>query len=118
MPGYAAWDAARLADPRLVLGRHVARGLGRPGARLGATAYRGVAEETLYVAESARGIGAGAGLLRALIEQAEGAGIWTLQAASSPRTARASPCTSAAASASSARANGWESSATPGETSF
>jgi len=46
--------------------------------------YRGVAEEMIYVAESARGQGVGEGLLRSMIEEAERAGIWTLQASIFP----------------------------------
>jgi phosphinothricin acetyltransferase len=42
--------------------------------------YRGVAEESVYVAESARGRGIGRALLEAAIERSEAAGIWTLQA--------------------------------------
>jgi L-amino acid N-acyltransferase YncA len=42
--------------------------------------YRGVAEESIYIAERARGLGLGRRLLGALIASAEAAGIWTLQA--------------------------------------
>ena len=88
VPGYAAWDEARLADPRLV-----ARA---DGVVIGWVAlvpysrrdvYRGVAEEMIYVAESARGQGVGEGLLRTMIEEAERAGIWTLQASIFPDNA-------------------------------
>ena len=41
--------------------------------------YRGVAELTVYVTESARGQGVGRALLEALIEESEKNGIWTLQ---------------------------------------
>jgi phosphinothricin acetyltransferase len=85
VPDYEAWDAARLADPRLV-----ARSDGMvvgwialvPYSRR--EVYRGVAEEMIYVAESARGQGVGEGLLRSMIEEAERAGIWTLQASIFP----------------------------------
>jgi phosphinothricin acetyltransferase len=43
-------------------------------------AYRGVGEVSVYVAATARGQGVGRALLRALIESAEAAGVWTLQA--------------------------------------
>jgi L-amino acid N-acyltransferase YncA len=43
-------------------------------------AYQGVAEDSVYVAESARGRGVGRALLRQLTERAESAGIWTVQA--------------------------------------
>ena len=41
--------------------------------------YSGVAENAVYVHPDARGRGAGEALLRALIESAEKAGIWTIQ---------------------------------------
>jgi phosphinothricin acetyltransferase len=43
-------------------------------------AYRGVAEVSVYVTESARGIGCGRALLEALITSSEQNGIWMLQA--------------------------------------
>ena len=42
--------------------------------------YRGVAEESVYVASWAQGQGVGRALLEELIAQSEDAGIWTLQA--------------------------------------
>jgi phosphinothricin acetyltransferase len=42
--------------------------------------YRGVAEVSIYVAESARGRGIGARLMAELIADSEAEGIWTLQA--------------------------------------
>jgi phosphinothricin acetyltransferase len=42
--------------------------------------YRGVAEESVYVAEWAQGRGVGRALLEAVIERSEATGIWTLQA--------------------------------------
>jgi L-amino acid N-acyltransferase YncA len=43
-------------------------------------AYRGVGEESVYVAARARGRGVGRALLSALIESAREGGLWTLQA--------------------------------------
>ena len=81
VPAYDAWDAAHLPDHRLVA---------RAGGALvgwvalnsysGRAVYRGVAEGAIYVAERTRGQGIGTGLLGALVQQTERAGIWTLQA--------------------------------------
>ena len=43
-------------------------------------AYQGVAEDSVYVAEKARGRGVGRALLTQLTRRAESAGIWTVQA--------------------------------------
>jgi phosphinothricin acetyltransferase len=48
------------------------------------TVYRGVAEVTVYIAETARGQGIGRTLLEALIAESERNGIWTLQASIFP----------------------------------
>lgn len=42
--------------------------------------YRGVSEESVYIAASARGQGIGKMLLQALVDESEREGIWTLQA--------------------------------------
>ena len=42
--------------------------------------YSGVAWESVYVAEAARGSGVGRSLLEAVVAESEGAGLWTLQA--------------------------------------
>jgi phosphinothricin acetyltransferase len=46
----------------------------------GRCCYRGVAEDSVYVASRAHGRGVGRALLERLVEQSEAAGIWTLQA--------------------------------------
>jgi phosphinothricin acetyltransferase len=80
-PSWERWDAAHLAEPRLVA-RDDERLLG--WASLSKVSercvYAGVAEVSVYVAGSARGRGVGRKLLEALIERSEDAGIWTLQA--------------------------------------
>jgi L-amino acid N-acyltransferase YncA len=48
-------------------------------------AYQGVAEDSVYVAEAARGCGVGRTLLTELIRRAESAGIWTVQAGIFPK---------------------------------
>jgi L-amino acid N-acyltransferase YncA len=49
--------------------------------------YAGVAEVSVYVEAAMRGRGAGALLLRGLIERSEAAGLWTLQARIFPENA-------------------------------
>jgi L-amino acid N-acyltransferase YncA len=53
----------------------------------GRRVYRGVAEASVYVAQRGRGNGIGLALLKALIEAAEAAGIWTLEAKIFPENA-------------------------------
>jgi phosphinothricin acetyltransferase len=81
VPTWAIWDAGHRPDCRLVAERH--------GEVVGWTAisaysvrdvYGGVAWESVYVAERARGTGVGRALLEALIPASEAAGVWTLMA--------------------------------------
>lgn len=88
VPDWRTWDQGHLPSCRLVA-RVANEVLGQIlGQILGWTAlspvsrrqvYAGVAEFSIYVAESARGRGIGAALLQALIEASEREGIWTLQ---------------------------------------
>jgi L-amino acid N-acyltransferase YncA len=80
-PDWEGWDAARRPDCRLVarFDRQVV-GWAALSPYSSRFAYRGVAEVSVYVAATARGQGVGRALLRALIESAEAAGVWTLQA--------------------------------------
>ena len=84
-PAWEQWDDAHLRVARLVA-RDGERVLG--WAALSPVSkrqvYRGVAELTVYVAESARGQGIGRTLLEALIIESERNGIWTLQASIFP----------------------------------
>lgn len=81
-PGWEAFDAERLASPRLVaqdqgggvLGWAVLSGVSSR------CVYGGVAEVSVYVAEKARGQGVGTALLAELVRRSEDAGLWTLQA--------------------------------------
>ena len=80
-PDWRAFDAARMAEPRLVaeidgevVGWAVLSGVSDR------CVYGGVAENTVYVASKAQGRGVGKALLTALIEASEAAGLWTLQA--------------------------------------
>ncbi|HTX35541.1 MAG TPA: GNAT family N-acetyltransferase [Bryobacteraceae bacterium] len=80
-PDWDRWDAGHLPVCRLVShaeGRPLGwAALSRVSAR---PVYAGVAEVSIYVAEAARGAGAGRALLTALVTEAERHGLWTLQA--------------------------------------
>jgi L-amino acid N-acyltransferase YncA len=80
-PEWASWDASHLRVCRLVA-RSGDRVLG--WAALSPVSdrcvYAGVAEVSVYVDSRARGQGIGTMLLASLVEAAERAGIWTLQA--------------------------------------
>jgi L-amino acid N-acyltransferase YncA len=87
-PTWEAWDKGHLAACRLV----AVEG----GDVLGWAAlipvsdrcvYAGVAEESVYVAATARGKGVGKALLAGLIAASEAEGIWTLQAGIFPENA-------------------------------
>ncbi len=80
-PSWEAWNAAHLPHLRVVA-------LDEAGDVIGWAAlsrvsdrcvYGGVADESVYVAESARGKGVGRALLGRLIDDSEDAGIWTIQ---------------------------------------
>lgn len=79
-PDWPAWDAAHLADHRLVArldGRVVGWAALAPVSDR--CAYAGVAEGSIYVAPEAQGRGVGRALLTAVVTSAERAGIWTVQ---------------------------------------
>src|SRR5919204_219986 len=77
-PDWPAWDAAHLAEHRLVARE---RGLGWTAlARVSdRCCYAGVAEDSIYVAPEAQGQGVGRALLEAVVASAERGGIWTVQ---------------------------------------
>jgi L-amino acid N-acyltransferase YncA len=80
VPSWEAWDAGHFAEHRLVaesLGQVVGwAALGPVSSR---RCYAGVAENSVYVARDARGAGIGRALLGALVQEADAAGIWTIQ---------------------------------------
>ena len=79
-PPWEDWDRAHLADPRLVaLDGATVVGWAALSPVSDRCVYGGVAENSVYVAERARGRGVGQRLLEELIERAEAAGIWTIQ---------------------------------------
>jgi L-amino acid N-acyltransferase YncA len=80
VPSWEAWDAVHLPDHRLVadlLGEVVGWAALSPASAR--RCYAGVAENSVYVAREARGLGIGRALLEALIARAEATGIWTIQ---------------------------------------
>jgi len=80
-PDWDKWDAAHLRGNRLVVRNGDAilawAALAPVSAR---RVYSGVAELRLYVDGAHRGKGVGSALLKAMIDSAERAGVWTLQA--------------------------------------
>lgn len=81
VPGWDEWDAAHLPDHRFVaeLDDKVVGWIAIvPYSRR--AVYRGVGEESVYVAERARGRGVGRALLETVIESARNGGLWMLQA--------------------------------------
>jgi len=85
IPDWEHWDGTHKQDCRLV-----AEQGGRVVAWAALTSvshrpcYRGVAEETIYVAGNAQGRGVGRALMQRLVEASEREGYWTLQAAIFP----------------------------------
>jgi phosphinothricin acetyltransferase len=88
VPDWDQWDRSRLPHCRLVArsGEQVVGWAALSPVSL-RPVYAGVAEVSLYVAAAVWGRGIGRALLRALIEESERAGIWTLQGAIFPENA-------------------------------
>lgn len=80
VPTWDVWDAAHHTSHRLVaevLDEVVGWAALSPVSKR--RCYLGVAENTIYIARNARGLGIGHRLLEALVGTAEAAGIWTIQ---------------------------------------
>jgi L-amino acid N-acyltransferase YncA len=84
-PDWERWDSGHLPHCRL-LARNGEQVIG--WAALSPVSkrqvYAGVTEVSVYVAETARGLGVGGALMRALIEASESHGVWTLQSSVFP----------------------------------
>ena len=84
-PDYGAFDASHYSEHRLVA---VEEGRVVGWVTLAPTSsrpcYAGVAESSVYIAESARGRGIGHALMEALLASARAGGIWTIQAGMFP----------------------------------
>ena len=85
VPAWEAWDSSHLADHRFVALREgEVVGWAAASAVSGRCCYSGVVENSVYLAEAARGQGVGRRLLEELIASTEAAGIWTIQAGMFP----------------------------------
>lgn len=86
-PSWEAFDAGKVAAPRLVAVDASGDVLGWAAASPVSSrpAYRGVIEHSIYIASAARGRGVGRLLLRAFIQAADAAGFWTIQSAIFPQ---------------------------------
>jgi L-amino acid N-acyltransferase YncA len=85
-PTWDAFDAGRLAAPRLVVVDDPGRVLGWAAASAVSArpAYRGVIEHSVYVHRDARGRGLGRQLLAAFVEASDAGGFWTIQSSIFP----------------------------------
>ena len=80
-PDWPGWDAGHLPAPRLVArDRDRVVGWAALSAVQRKSAYRGVAEASVYVAAAARRTGVARDLCQRLIDASEALGIWTLEA--------------------------------------
>jgi L-amino acid N-acyltransferase YncA len=80
VPTWEAWDSSHLPEHRLVALRDgVVVGWAAVSPVSDRCVYGGVVENSVYVAEAARGQGLGQRLLEELIASTEAAGIWTIQ---------------------------------------
>ena len=84
-PSWEKWNEGHLPFARLVMrDEESVLGFAALSSVSKRDVYRGVAEVTVYVTESARGKGIGRALLETLIAESEKNGIWTLQASIFP----------------------------------
>ena len=87
-PAWEAWDASHSPFARLVARKvEVVVGWAALSPVSSRKAYAGVAEVSVYIAQSQRGLGLGRQLLETLIGESETNGIWSLQAVMFPENA-------------------------------
>jgi phosphinothricin acetyltransferase len=80
VPSWETWDAAHLPEHRFVaLSNGEVVGWVAVSAVSDCCVYGGVVENSVYVAEIARGQGVGLRLLEELVASTEASGIWTIQ---------------------------------------
>jgi len=81
-PEWEIWDAAHRPDCRFVAENEAGEVCGWAALTpvSGRCVYAGVAEVSVYIAETARGQGIGLTLLERLVQASEEVGLWTLQA--------------------------------------
>lgn len=80
-PTWESWDAAHLPQARWVLEHDgILSGWAALSAVSSRCVYAGVAELSVYVADTHRGRGIGQLLLETVVRESEAQGIWTLQA--------------------------------------
>jgi L-amino acid N-acyltransferase YncA len=85
VPTWEAWDSAHVDEHRFVALRNgEVVGWAAVSPVSSRCCYAGVVENSVYVAEAARGEGIGRRLLEELIASTEGAGIWTIEAGMFP----------------------------------
>jgi phosphinothricin acetyltransferase len=88
VPSWERWDRGHLAEHRFVALRDgQVVGWVAVGPVSDRCVYGGVVENSVYVAESARGIGVGQLLLERLVASTDAAGIWTIQTGIFPENA-------------------------------
>jgi len=85
VPRWDAWDSSHLVEHRFVALREgVVVGWAAVSPVSSRCCYAGVVENSVYVAEAARGQGVGKRLLEELIASTEAAGIWSIEAGMFP----------------------------------
>ncbi len=79
-PSWEEFDREKVTSPRLVaVDGDAVVGWAAASRVSSRCVYEGVIEHSVYVAESARGQGVGAALLRAFLDAADASNVWTVQ---------------------------------------